>query len=1054
MRFMSSSWLIVPKTARTPAVAVTVAAVALLLLALGLPSRPCLAADELDYSAADPELRVVRLDSAERDSFLAVRGDGAGRIFVGGRKAVFVYEPDDRGGYRPRQKLLELPEHTWVGDIAVRGDDLYLLTVSALYVVPGGVTRRDGLRPERLLWGVPLGHVHQCFHALAWGPEGDLYLSMGDPLWYYGDFDRPDHWGHWTFFSGPDGTKTPYTGVGGVFRCAPDGSRLQVVARGLRNACGLAFDRDWNLFSNDNDHESLPDQYVPGRLLHVTPHADFAWPRGWMPEKTPQRADLLETIFAGMGRAVPVGQAYYGDTFLPEKYRGNLLLARWGIRAVTRYPLRRRGASFQAEEEKLLVGRDQARPVGVCVGRGGRVFVTVAYMAHNEGSPSYKSDLVMITRADDPATHPFQAYDAATAEPGNLFAELSNPSWSFRYVAHTELLARGGEVARQAVERLGKVSPDDPAAPHLIWLGGAASRKYRRTTEVGLQSLTLLTRFADHANPGLRLQAVRALAEFFPNEKESREVFLKALADNDPQVVQAAVLAFFQLGEPPDAVVSGPAVSKDTYLRQPATLLLAEKASPDRIADLCRSKDPATRLAGTLAAGFRLTLPPATKPIPDDLPLTPQQNPQEAYVIQYADAKIDLRTRGRLGNFTVAEHWKAGKHTAEQERLFSLLQGLLDDADEPVRLQAAHFLLLLRDPRTEAAVAKVRRAGDERRLAAAPIKTIGKVWLAGPFPDGKAGFQKAHPPEQGPIDLSAGYDTGEAKVTWQEMKPAVHYDLGKQFGKCDYSSFYAFFRLESPARDKALLLVGSDDGVKVWHNGREVWANDVVRGALPFQDVVLLDLQPGSNDVLVRVRNETGDCGLYLHYRTQGNVTAVLPEKLGTALLAERLKAAAGAKEAGVGPEFLQVDWEKAVGQGDAARGRQLFGSLGCVKCHAITADAQSGGGPSLAETRKRFTVPYIVESILLPSKQVSPVFRATHVELKSGQVLTGLVVSETADKLELLLPDTTRKTIAKSEIEERRILEQSPMPQGLVKTPEELRDLLAYLLSEKPDPP
>jgi hypothetical protein len=35
-------------------------------------------------------------------------------------------------------------------------------------------------------------------------------------------------------------------------------------------------------------------------------------------------------------------------------------------------------------------------------------------------------------------------------------------------------------------------------------------------------------------------------------------------------------------------------------------------------------------------------------------------------------------------------------------------------------------------------------------------------------------------------------------------------------------------------------------------------------------------------------------------------------------------------------------------------------------------------GGPSLAEARKRFTVPYVVASVLLPSKQVAPVFHAT----------------------------------------------------------------------------
>jgi hypothetical protein len=41
----------------------------------------------LDYSAADPQLKIERLDSSLKESFLAVRVDSAGRIFVGGREA-------------------------------------------------------------------------------------------------------------------------------------------------------------------------------------------------------------------------------------------------------------------------------------------------------------------------------------------------------------------------------------------------------------------------------------------------------------------------------------------------------------------------------------------------------------------------------------------------------------------------------------------------------------------------------------------------------------------------------------------------------------------------------------------------------------------------------------------------------------------------------------------------------------------------------------------------------------------------------------------------------
>src|SRR5262249_39732393 len=150
-----------------------------------------LAAEEVDYACPDPELKVVRLDSATTESFFSVRADTEGRLFVGAREALFVYEPNERGGYAPRREILRFPDHTWVNDIEIRGNDLYVITVTALYRVPEGRVKRERLTPQRLVWGVPLGHVHQIFHALAWGPEGDLYFSMGDPWTGYGDFNRP-----------------------------------------------------------------------------------------------------------------------------------------------------------------------------------------------------------------------------------------------------------------------------------------------------------------------------------------------------------------------------------------------------------------------------------------------------------------------------------------------------------------------------------------------------------------------------------------------------------------------------------------------------------------------------------------------------------------------------------------------------------------------------------------------------------------------------------------------------------------------------------------------
>ena len=49
---------------------------------------------------ADPRLKAVLIDRSPNDAYLAVKADSMGRLFVGGREAVFVFEPDGTGRLR------------------------------------------------------------------------------------------------------------------------------------------------------------------------------------------------------------------------------------------------------------------------------------------------------------------------------------------------------------------------------------------------------------------------------------------------------------------------------------------------------------------------------------------------------------------------------------------------------------------------------------------------------------------------------------------------------------------------------------------------------------------------------------------------------------------------------------------------------------------------------------------------------------------------------------------------------------------------------------------
>jgi dienelactone hydrolase len=69
---------------------------------------------------------------------------------------------------------------------------------------------------------------------------------------------------------------------------------------------------------------------------------------------------------------------------------------------------------------------------------------------------------------------------------------------------------------------------------------------------------------------------------------------------------------------------------------------------------------------------------------------------------------------------------------------------------------------------------------------------------------------------------------------------------------------YAFAKVTRSAAGKALLAVGSDEGIRVWLNGRLVLSRDGLRSLVPDEDQVEVDMIAGENSLLVKVPQQTG----------------------------------------------------------------------------------------------------------------------------------------------------------------------------------------------------
>jgi len=135
-------------------------------------------------------------------------------------------------------------------------------------------------------------------------------------------------------------------------------------------------------------------------------------------------------------------------------------------------------------------------------------------------------------------------------------------------------------------------------------------------------------------------------------------------------------------------------------------------------------------------------------------------------------------------------------------------------------------------------------------------------WVVGPFA-GDASV--AHPPEAKP-DPTAKY----GDLAWQarQAEPTGFLNLRAAFNK-DNAAGYALTYVHSPKAQKAQMLIGASDTLKVWINGDVVHEHEKRRPPRADEDKVEVQLKEGWNPVLVKVVGAGSEHGLYLRF-TEG----------------------------------------------------------------------------------------------------------------------------------------------------------------------------------------
>lgn len=152
-------------------------------------------------------------------------------------------------------------------------------------------------------------------------------------------------------------------------------------------------------------------------------------------------------------------------------------------------------------------------------------------------------------------------------------------------------------------------------------------------------------------------------------------------------------------------------------------------------------------------------------------------------------------------------------------------------------------------------------------------------------------------------------------------------------------------------------------------------------------------------------------------------------------------------------PAVLKAEADRLT-EASIEAGKQVFLRLDCQKCHTVSPD-EKPVGPFLGKVAQVYTRQQMLEAILHPSKSIAEGFVAEVFLTIDGMTHSGFVTGETEQQITIRNSDGNEIIIPIDDIEGRRTLEKSPMPDGLIKDlpDEELQSLLDYLKSMASDP-
>ena len=240
-----------------------------------------------------------------------------GTLFVGNRTGDSVYAVRDTDGDNKADERFVLAEGLRMPNgVAYRDGDLYVAEVSRVWRFPGIEDNLENPSRELVSDTFPTDRSHG-WKFIKFGPDGKLYVPVGAPC----NICKPD-----------------FDRYANIMRMNPDGSNLEVYARGIRNTVGF----DWHpetgdLWFTDNGRDWMGDNRPPDELNRAPePGLHFGYP--WCHGGTIQDPDFNDRPCSefvppvqNLGPHVAaLGMQFYTGDMFPGEYKNEVFIAEHG----------------------------------------------------------------------------------------------------------------------------------------------------------------------------------------------------------------------------------------------------------------------------------------------------------------------------------------------------------------------------------------------------------------------------------------------------------------------------------------------------------------------------------------------------------------------------------------------------------------------------------------------------------------------------------------------------------------------------------------------------